>query len=175
MLGLILSRYHRCDVGRRVRRFGWTGIYVGDYVTAPTWAYTIGFRSSAGAPEVIAFDLPERTANAVFHEIFHDLTKGDLVMRDGELWRPEDSDGRMVFRRVHPSRLCDNDPEQPWLGLAETFDPILTPEAGEFEAFQLVLSDAQARLPWDAGYDERLRPRQRALWKPLELAAADMV
>jgi hypothetical protein len=33
------------------------------------------------------------------------------------------------------------------------------------EAFQFVLSDHGA-LPWDAGYDERLRPLQPALWEP---------
>lgn len=34
----------------------------------------------------------------------------------------------------------------------------------EFEAFQLVLSDNDGRLPWDGGYDEDLRPLQPALY-----------
>ena len=41
-----------------------------------------------------------------------------------------------------------------------------------FEAYQLVLSDAEGKLPWEAGYDERLRPLQVALWDPPEAASA---
>ncbi|HEY0647892.1 hypothetical protein [Phenylobacterium sp.] len=38
-----------------------------------------------------------------------------------------------------------------------------------FNAFQLVLSDNDGRMPWDDGYDERLRPLQPALYLPLDV------
>ncbi|WP_414693951.1 DUF4262 domain-containing protein [Phenylobacterium sp.] len=58
MRNLLERAYHRWHTKRRVRRHGWTAIYVGDYQSAPTWAYTIGFHASFGAPEVVVFDVP---------------------------------------------------------------------------------------------------------------------
>jgi hypothetical protein len=34
------------------------------------------------------------------------------------------------------------------------------------EAYQFVLSDPDGLLPWEPGYDERLRHLQHALWEP---------
>jgi hypothetical protein len=160
------------DIAGRIEQHGWTAIYVGDYTTAPTWAYTIGFQHSLGAPEIIVFDIPQDAANSVFHEIFRQLGAGDLVIRDGERWMPED--GVMAWRKVHPSRFVD-DPENPWLALAVDFGLILGGASRELEAYQLVVGDADGHLPWEADYDERLRPRQRALWEPVELAPAAAV
>jgi hypothetical protein len=173
MLGILQRAYHRWDVKRRIRRLGWTGIYVGDYQSAPAWAYTIGFHSSLGAPEVIVFDIPKASANGVFHEIYSDLKAGRLVMRDGEEWRPGEHEKPLIWREVHPSRLYDNDPENPWLGLAETFAAILAPGRVEFSAFQLVISDPDGHMPWDPQYDERLRPLQRELYLPLVVARVE--
>jgi hypothetical protein len=167
MLDALERIYHRWDTKRRIRRFGWTAIYVGDYQTAPTWAYTIGFHASLGAPEVIIFDVPMASANGVFHEVYNDLKAGNLVMRDGEEWRLGAHEHPLVWREVHPSRLYDNDPENPWLGLAEDIATILAPEKGPISAFQLVISDPNGHLPWEPQYDERLRPLQRELYLPL--------
>lgn len=161
--------WHRADIQQRIDRFGWTAIYVGDYHTAPTWAYSIGFRSSLGAPEIIVFDLTQEDANAIFHEAFNEIRTGKLIIRDGELWRPEEG-WRATWRKVHPTRLVNGDDR--WLGIAEAFHAILSPEQGEFEAYQLVLSDSEHRLPWEAGYDERLRPKQPALYEPAEGASS---
>jgi hypothetical protein len=167
--------YHRWDMKRRIRRFGWTGICVGDYESVPTWAYTIGFHASLGAPEIILFDAPMAYANGLFHEVYRQLKSGELTLEDGQPWRMEGLEAPLVWREVHVSRLYDNDPEQPWLGVAEDFAAILAPEKGPITAFQLVLSDPAGHRPWDEGYDETLRPRQRALWEPLQLAAASAV
>ena len=132
-----------------------------------TWAYTIGFQRSADAPEVIAFDIPQDTANAVFHEVFRQLRAGELVMRDGERWMPDDI--VMTWRKVHPSRFVD-DPEQLWFALAHDFHLLLGSSGKEFEAYQLVIGDGEGHLPWEPGYDETIRCRQRALWEPAKLA-----
>ena len=173
MRGVLQRAYHRWDVKRRTRRLGWTGIYVGDYQSAPTWAYTMGFHASLRAPEVIVFDLPKASANGLFYEIYNDLKAGRLVMRDGEEWRPGQHEKPLIWRAVHSSRLYDNDPENPWLGLAAPFAPLLAPERGEFSAFQLVLSDPEGRLPWEPQYDARQRPLQRELYLPLDTAPAE--
>lgn len=167
MLDALKLIYHRWDTKRRIRRFGWTAIYVGNYQTAPTWAYTIGFHASLSAPEVIIFDVPMASANGVFHEVYSDLKAGKLILRDNEAWRPDETENPLVWREVHPSRLYDNDPEKPWLGLAEDFAAILAPEKGRISAFQLVISDPDGHLPWEPQYDERLRPLQRELYLPL--------
>jgi len=158
---------HRWDILGRTRRHGWTGIYVGDFGSTLTWAYTIGFHAAFGAPEVVVFDLPQASADGTFQEIYKDLKAGRLVMRDGERWRPDELAQPYVWREVHPSRLYDNDPEQPWLGLAENLAVILAPEKGPFTAFQLVLPDHDGNMPWEPGYDERLRPLQRELYLPI--------
>jgi hypothetical protein len=163
MLKKLWDAWQRHDLTQKIRRHGWTGIYVGDYSIAPTWAYTIGFRSSLGAPEIIVFDLPQASANAVFHEVYRQLKSGEIALGDGEPWKPEEK-GRFVWRKVRPDRFIED--EQPWLGIAVSFDAIFNRQSGDFEAYQLVLSDGEHRLPWDEGYDERLRPRQRALYEP---------
>ena len=48
MLGALKRALHRWDIDGRIRRSGWTGIYVGDYRSAPAWAYTIGFTHDLG-------------------------------------------------------------------------------------------------------------------------------
>lgn len=162
---------HRWDIADRIARLGWTAIYVGDYQTAPTWAYTIGFRA-IGAPEIVVFDLPQEQANGLFHELFRDLKAG-LIIREGERWRPHELEKPFVWREVHPSRFEDQ--ENPWLGISHGFALATSPGQGVFQAFQLVLSDPDGRLPWEPGYDERLRHLQRALWEPAELAEANAV
>ena len=166
MFRKLFDAWRKRDIGQRIERPGWTVIYVGDYSTAPTWAYTTGFQDLLGAPEIIVFDVPQASANALFHEISGEIKAGKLTIRDGERWRPDA--GVSVWRKVHPSRFVD-DPENSWLGLAFNFH-LLRSGGAEFEAYQLVISDAEGNLPWEPGYDERLRPRQRALWEPAKLA-----
>jgi len=163
MFKALFDTFRKRGITRSIERHGWTAIYVGDYSTAPTWAYTVGFRSSLRAPEIIVFDVPQASADGVFQEAFRQLKTGELVIEDGAPW-PPGGEARSVWRKVHPSRFVDD--EQPWLGIAHTFAHISSPESGDFEAYQLVLSDADHRLPWEPGYDERLRPRQRALYEP---------
>jgi hypothetical protein len=172
MLKALRDAFQRRDIKNRVKRHGWTIIYVGDYHAAPTWAYTVGFLTTLGAPEVIVFDLPRESAAGICHEVFRQLKSGELLLEDGVGW-PRD-EPTCTWKRVDPSRYVDD--EQPWLGIAETLDTLSVAsedhDSGvssgrEFEAFQLVLSDPKGRFPWHPEYDERLRPRQRELYLPL--------
>ena len=64
------------QLGRRIEEHGWTAVYVGDYSTAPTWTYTIGFDETLGQPEVIVFDIPQDSANALLWEVFTQIKEG---------------------------------------------------------------------------------------------------
>jgi hypothetical protein len=139
---------------RRAEGRGWTAIYVGDYKQAPSWVYTVGFKASLGEPEIIVFDLPRPSASQLVSHVHDELRSGRLILLDGVEWAAAST--RCVWRKVHEDHLGE------WLTLA--FIPAMV--AGGMDAFQLVLSDAAGRLPWEDGYDERLRALQPALYEP---------
>src|SRR5437899_1301620 len=159
MLGRLALTIQGWILDARVRRHGWTGVYVGDYASAPTWAYTIGFDDTLNQPEVVAFDLTRDAASRLFWEVRDRLKAGTFAFADGLEW-PEDSDVRGVWRKVDPTRIDE------WLTLAARRRWKRTGQAHGLEAFQYVLPDNDGHLPWQADYDERLRPRQIALWEP---------
>lgn len=148
----------------KIHQHGWTAIYVGDYHTAPTWTYTIGFEETLGKPEVIVFDVPQDAANALLWEVFTQLKDGRLVLEDGKVW-PEGEEKPCAWRKVDPSQIVS---EEGWFTLAMMRSLARTGMPFGFEAFQLVLSDNDGRLPWEDGYDERLRGLQPALYLPVE-------
>lgn len=154
----------------RIEQHGWTGMYVGDYRTAPTWSYSIGFSETLDQPEVIIFDLPQEAANALLWEAFSELKDGRLKLEDGKVWA-EAGDKPCVWRKVHPSQL---ESEAGWLTFASLRSLVRRGTPFGLEAFQLVLSDNDGRLPWESGYDERLRPLQPSLYEPLEGEATSL-
>jgi hypothetical protein len=143
---------------RAIRRYGYTVMYVGDYTNAPTWAYTIGFDETLGHPEIVVFDVPKASAAGLFARAFDDIRSGDLVIEDGLEW-PREPGVRSAWRKVHPDHVGE------WLTFACMRRALRTLEMFDLDAFQFVLSDAQGHLPWEPGYDERLRPLQPALWE----------
>jgi hypothetical protein len=138
----------------------WRTMYVGDYKTAPTWAYTIGFPGAPEQAELIVFDVPKPSAENIFSHVYAELKAGRPVVADGAEM-PGGGEGRFVWRKVHPDQLYE------WLTFAWTAR-LIDPDLGELAAYQLVLGDAQRRMPWEPGYDESLRHLQRALWLPPE-------
>lgn len=147
---------------RKIKQVGWTAIYVGDYQTAPTWTYTMGFADTLGQPEVIVFDIPRDSASALLWEVFTQLKDGRLVLEDGKVW-PEDQERPCVWRRVDRSQI---ESEDGWFTLAIARSFAASGGPFDFDAFQLVLSDNEGRMPWDDGYDEQLRRLQPALYLP---------
>jgi hypothetical protein len=160
MLTRLAWLWRRWDNERRIRRSGWSGIFVGDYDHPPSWVYSIGFLESVGAPEIIAFDLPPRSASALLAQAYHELKTGKLRLVEGAVYL-EAEDSRTVWRKVHPSRL-----DEAWLTLAQVRHAAQTGFLGEFEAFQLVLSNRDRLLPWDDGYPDSLRAAQPELYLP---------
>ncbi|WP_337186897.1 DUF4262 domain-containing protein [Phenylobacterium sp.] len=155
--------WHMRDIDARIRRHGWMAMYVGDYRTSPTWAYSIGFEERLGRPEVIVFDVTREDAHSLLWWIYTSVESGDLRMVDGEAWAPE---GEVigVWRDVHPTQV---DAADGWFA-AGLERRTRKGKDGGLRAFQLVVRDGAQKFPWDAGYDERLRHRQPALYIPAE-------
>src|SRR4051794_40090921 len=104
MFDSLRRSWHQRDIENRVRKHGWTAIYVGDYRTAPTWTYTIGFDETLGQPEILIFDIDQPGANALLQKAFNDLKAGLLTLTDSQPWM--DCDDRLgVWRRVHQSQI----------------------------------------------------------------------
>jgi hypothetical protein len=164
MFGKLWREWHLRDLDTRIQRHGWTAIYVGDYETTPSWVYTLGFDETLGRPELIFFDVPQELANGLLHKAFADLKSGELTLEDGEPWIIE-GDRYGVWRKVHPSQI---DGPDLWLAAAVNRREKLTGRRAELEAFQLVVADDNARLPWEPGYNERLRMKQPALYLPAQ-------
>jgi hypothetical protein len=139
-------------------------VYVGDYHHAPTWAYTVGLDETLNQPELIVFDAPQHAAGALFSGACDALKAGPLVLEDWLVW-PEGEERPGVWRKVHPGRIDD---EEGWLTMAVWRRAERIGRRGGLEAFQYVLSDNNGTLPWEAGYNEELRPLQPALWLPAD-------
>lgn len=165
MFGKLRREWHLRDLEKRIQRYGWTAIAVGDYESTPSWVYTLAFDETLGAPELILFDVPLSIANGLLHRAFNDLKSGELVLQDNEPWII-DGDRYGVWRSVHPSQI---DGPDLWLAAAVNRREKRTGARVGLEAFQLVLADENARLPWEPEYNERLRMKQPALY----LAATD--
>ena len=94
--------WHGRGLWRRVDKHGWTAVYVGTYESAPTWVYSIGFDETLNQPEVVVFDVPQQTANALLWEVFEALKAGALVLEDGKDWTQEGMEGRLDQRESPP-------------------------------------------------------------------------
>ena len=159
MFEKLRREWHLRDMGNRIGRHGWMAVYVGDYRTSPCWAYSLGFEETLGQPEVVLFDATQEDANALFWWIYKSLEAGELELKDGEAWAPE---GEVigVWREVHPTQV-----EAPDGWFAAALERRQRRGATDgFRAFQLVVADPSRKLPWDEGYDERLRLKQPALY-----------
>lgn len=152
---------------RMIRRHGWTGVYVGDYREAPTWAYTIGLDGTLDHPELVVFDLTREDATEVFWTAIDEIRAGTLKLEDGVAW-PAASDAPGVWRKVHPDHVDE------WLPLAGMRRFAKAGKRYGLQAFQFVLSD-HGTMPWEPGYDERLRARQPALYEPTDRPAVEEV
>ncbi|MDZ4370878.1 MAG: DUF4262 domain-containing protein [Phenylobacterium sp.] len=161
MFDRLRREWHRRDIEKRIRRYGWTAIYVGDYQNSPCWAYSVGFELSLGQPEVIIFDILQADANLLLSWIYAVIESGELQPRDGEAWAPE-GDVIGVWREVHATQI-DN-PDGWFAGALAHRDRAGAAQA--FRAMQLVVRDGAEKFPWDVGYDERLRAQQPALYLP---------
>lgn len=162
MFSRLTLAWVRFGLARRVSTHGWTGVYVGDYRTAPSWTYTLGFDETLDQPEIIIFDIPRDSANALLWEVYRQLKDGRLRLEDSALWSAGEEHPPM-WRKVDPSQIAG---AVGWLTMAARRRFDRTGKTFGLEAFQLVLPDPEGRFPWEDDYDEHLRRRQPALYLP---------
>lgn len=155
----------RWDVARRVRRQGWSIMYVdaapsiADEPCGP-FAYSIGFREAFDSPEIILFNCSLGTANRVIKIAASQIRAGVLTLSDGIEWTPGPNDAPPLFwREVHPQQI-----NREYLTLARWWN--LRQNGLPLRAFQLVLTDALGHAPWDEDCDPELRQCQPELWRP---------
>src|SRR5689334_18478464 len=104
MFDKLRREWHLRDLDKRIKRHGWTAMYVGAYEVSPCWAYSIGFEENLGRPEVVVFDVTQADANSLLWWIYKSIESGDLSPKDGEAWAPE---GEVigVWRDVHATQI----------------------------------------------------------------------
>lgn len=132
---------------------GWCAEPVAAHEDPPTpgYTYTIGFESTYGHPEVVIFGLQPVAARGLLDLVATQLEAG-LVLPEGTFVGLLDND--------LPAALLP-------LDVAEFGD--LFPDARAFHGqhgfrmSQFVWPDRQGLLPWNEGYDERLRLAQPVL------------
>ena len=122
----------------------------------------MGFEETLGHPELIVFDVTNEVANGLLWRAFSELQAQTLVIEDRREWL-DDGERIGAWRALHPRRIAEG-----WLTLAKMRRSKRGLAPDELKAFQLVLADEAGHLPWEDGYDERLRPLQPALWEPPE-------
>ncbi|HZZ67523.1 MAG TPA: DUF4262 domain-containing protein, partial [Phenylobacterium sp.] len=163
MFSSLQSWLYKRSFERKIRQHGWTAIEVGDGRSGPVWAYTVGMGASSGGPELIVFGQPMSIANGLFWEAHRQFKTGNLVLRDGEVWR--DLAGfDCAWRKVHPSQIST---DVDWLLAAIARHHRITGSPEGLEAFQIFVPDEAGKYPWEEGFDEGFRRYQEELYRPL--------
>ncbi len=143
-----------------IRRSGWVLTHVG--VGDLGFAYTTGFMEDAGSPEIIMFGVRKADAMHMARQISLDLQTGALVLTDGGLWPPEESQ-KVMFRKVHATQM-----RREYFNVAISHRLERGLERDGLEAFQVVWPDPHGVFPWEPAFDKDYRPRQLALYGPYE-------
>jgi Domain of unknown function (DUF4262) len=119
---------------------------------SPAYAYTIGVPALTGFPEITVFGLTPAAANGLAGMIVDALRGGTEIPLGVELVGLLDNDLRCLFARVD---------------LAVHGDRYATAAAwyagAPFDVVQLLYPDRNGFMPYEAGYDRRMRYAQPVL------------
>jgi len=143
-----------------IRRRGWSSVSVADADFGANWTYTVGFNETLNHPEIVIANESRRKTLALFACVYDAVRRVTLAIEDGQPWERV-GQPRGVWRRVHPTRIGTQ-----WFGMAmwRRDERGLAPRG--LEAFQLVTPDREGALPWEPGYQERMRAFTPELWRP---------
>jgi hypothetical protein len=115
----------------------------------PAYAYTIGFPAHVAFPEVVVFGLTPVAARGLLGLVADARRGGTEIPLDVELVGLLDNDLRCRFS------LVDLDVWSEWFGTAAAW------YHGEpFDLVQLIYPDRNGFLPYEAGYEQRMRLAQ---------------
>lgn len=134
-----------------VATYGWHVAIVPPEEDSPGWAYSVGFLSTFGHPEVVVFGLPPEDAHALVNDVGDHIRNGVPVQEGAAI-------GDLV-----PGRVCAV------RGVARRWKSTLFEAALWFHGredvpiLQILRADAEGRLPGDAGFAETLAEAQPLL------------
>jgi Domain of unknown function (DUF4262) len=112
----------------------------------PAYAYTIGLPALLGFPEIAVFGLTPAASNGLIGMVVEQLRSGVEIPLQAELVGLLDHDLRCVFAPVDVV-VWDG-----WFDTATSWY-----RGGPFEVVQLVYPDRNGCLPYEPGYDQRMR------------------
>jgi hypothetical protein len=115
----------------------------------PAYAYTIGLPALVGFPEIAVFGLTPAASNGLIGMVVEQLRAGLEIPLGAELVGLLDHDLRCVFAPVDVLA---------WDGWFDTATAWY--RGGPFEVVQLVYPDRNGFLPYELGYDQRMRLAQ---------------
>jgi hypothetical protein len=118
----------------------------------PAYAYTIGVPAAVGFPEVAVFGLTPAAANGLLGLVVDACRGGTEIPIGVEVVGLLDNDLRCAFGMVDVEALA-------WY-----FETAIAWYRGEpFEMVQLLYPDRNGFMPYEAGYDQRMRLAQPVL------------
>jgi len=141
---------HDDKIAEVVELNGWCAVPVAPSEDPPTpgYTYTVGFETTYGHPEVVIFGLQPVAARGLM-EMMVEYLAGGGHLPEGVFVGLLDND--------LPSALLPIDPEE----IDGLVDSATAFHRGpDFRTVQFVWPDRNGLLPWNEGYDERLRLAQ---------------
>jgi hypothetical protein len=121
----------------------------------PAYAYTIGVPALTGFAEVAVFGLTPVAANGLLGLVVDALRGGTEIPVGVELVGLLDNELRCVFAPVDLAEFG------PWFETARSWY-----RGAPFEVVQLVYPDRNGFLPYEAGFDQRMRFAQPVIGRP---------
>jgi hypothetical protein len=115
----------------------------------PAYAYTIGVPALTGWAEVAVFGLTPVAANGLIGMVVDALLGGTQIPTGVELVGLLDNDLRCYFAPIGP------DTSAAWFATAHSWY-----RGGSFEMVQLLYPDRNGFLPYETGFDQRMRMAQ---------------
>lgn len=112
----------------------------------PAYTYTIGLPAAVGHPEIAVFGLTPVASSGLIDLVVGALRGGTEIPHGVELVGLLDNDLRCAFAAVDV---------EAWAGLFAT--AIAWYQGGPFELVQLLYPDRNGFMPYEAGFEERLR------------------
>ena len=118
---------------------------------SPGFVYTIGFPERFGFPEVVIFGLTPVASKGILDLVAQQLEAGVTVPLDVPIVGLLDNDLRCVFATI------DEDRSEGFFATGRAW------HRGAFSIVQLMWPDRQGWLPFEDGFDHRLRAAQPVL------------
>lgn len=152
---MIIDTPHNCRDDKRVisdiRTFGLHVVLIEATDYLPSFAYSIGLWQKYKHPEIISFGLTVQTLHRIINDVADKVRSGQNI-EIGEIYNNFFDNGKVEFIKVDNKNIAD------YFGAAIDFY-----NSKEFPALQLVWSNRNNKLPWEADFEKEFIYRQPLL------------